>query len=470
MGPLIVLAVLALGSPFASAVTDSSMGIAKSAANLSLRQNRYLGEVQNSKQHANYTQFAGALNLEPENPRFISYKVNALAEGSFEAREELYFGVPEAYIENFDRSIRFSVGRKKRTWSRLDEQFSLGVWQPQLRWDYLAPEQQGLTGLFIDANLTDHLRIVFFTSQVNLPDQGPQYKLEKGSFSSTNRWFQQPHLAVNLFDGTPFAADAPLYYKIDQPSYDSLFLQSSFALGLDYDSPNGFWTHFNVAYKPRNQIHLGIECTNCGNVGGPTPLEITASIHPKIVKHFVATWEMGFDRTDDRGWVSLTAELPSPSGFPDRYEEAPLDDVLIAGTAYQHYLGNWLGGRPSWLQYSYLRVVEIGSKNKGGMLNQDEVRSSMDRFPFKNLAGLDWKIRLSQKAKNRVHWTNRYQYAMDEEGGWLSSQLEWNQGNVIWNFGVDVLGSQVDPASDKAGLFTRYRANDRVFGGVSYVF
>ncbi len=468
MGSLILIAVFALGSPLASAAPES--GLAKSAANLSLRQNRYLGEVQSSTQQANYTQFAAALNLEPESPRFVSYKLNALAEGSFEAREEFYFGVPEAYIENFNRNLRFSVGRKKRTWSRLDELFNFGVWQPQLRWDYLAPQQQGLTGLFIDWNITSNFRMVFFTSQVNVPDQGPQYKLENGSFSSTNRWFQQPHLAVNLFDGTAFASGAPLYYKIDQPSYDSLFLQSSFALGFDFDADNGFWTHFNVAYKPRNQIHLGVECTNCGNVGGPTPLEITATIHPKIVKHFLATWEMGFDRVDDRGWLSVTGELPSGSGFPGRYEEAPLDDVLIAGGAYQHYLGAWLGGMPSWLQYSYLRVVEIGSKSKGGALREDQVESSMDRFPVKNLAALDWKIRLSQKASHRLHWTNRYQYAVDEEGGWLSSQLDLNQGHVSWNLGVDVLGSQVDPASNRAGLFTRYRSNDRVFGGVTYVF
>lgn len=468
MRSLILLAVLATVSSFALAQTSG--GLAKSAANLSLRQNRYLGEVQNSTQEANYTQFAAGLNLEPENPRFISYKLNAFAEGAFESREEFYYGIPEAYVENFNRTLRFSVGRKKRVWSRLDEQFNFGVWQPQLRWDYLAPQQQGLTGLFIDYNISSNLRLVFFTSQVNIPDQGPNYKLENGKFSSTNRWFQPPHAAVNLFNGTQFASDAPLYFRIDKPDGGDLFLQSSFALGLDFDADNGFWSHFNVAYKPRNQIHLGIECTNCATVGGPSPLEITATIHPKIVKHYVATWEAGFDHVDDRGWISATAELPDRSGFPKGYEEAPLEDVLIAGAAYQHYLGAWLNGKPSWLQYSYLRVLETGLKGGSNLLREDQVQSSLDRYPIKNLAAVDWKIRLSQRAGNRVHWTNRYQYSIPEQGGWLSSQLDWNLGNLNWIFGVDVLGSQVSPASDKAGLFTRYRANDRVFGGVTYVF
>ncbi len=475
MGSLIIRAGVVFTTLLAGigATAQTSTGFSRSAANLTLRQNRYLGEVQNSKQQANYTHFAGGLNLEPENPRFLSYKLHAFAEGSFEAREEFYVGMPEAYVENFHPSLRFSVGRKKRTWSRLDELFNFGLWQPQLRWDYLKPEQQGLAGLFIDWNISSNFRLVFFTSQVNIPDQGPQYKLENGQFSSTNRWFQQPHSAVSMFSGTQFASDVPLYFQIDQPSYDSLFLQSSFAIGFDYDSDSGFWSHFNVAYKPRNQIHLGIECTNCGNVGGAAPLEITATIRPKIVKHFVATWETGFDRVDDRGWISLTAELPSSSGFPvsEHFVEAPLDDVLIAGAAYQHYLGAWLGGMPSWLQYSYLRVLPMNVSGKSGPLKrEDQVQSSLDRYPIRDLAALDWKLRLSQKAKLRLHWTNRYQYSIPEQGGWLSSQLELNQGSVVWSLGMDVLGSQVNPRSNQAGLFTRYRANDRVFGGVSYVF
>ena len=468
MGNLLILAVLAMGSLSVSA--QSTAGPAKTAAKFGLRQQRFIGEVQNPNQFANYTQFGANFNLEPENPRFFSYKVSALAEGTFEARQELYAGVPEAYLESFNPHLRFSVGRKRRTWSRLDEQFYLGLWQPQLRWDYLAPQQQGLTGLFVDWNISSNWRLSFFTSQVNLPDQGPQYRLNDGKFSSMNRWFQEPNSRVSLFGGTSYASEAPLYYQIDTPPYDELFLQSSFALGLAYDSASGFWTHFNLAYKPRNQIHLGMECTNCGNVGGTTPLEITATIHPKIVKHLLASWEMGFDRVDDRGWFSVSGELPSASGFPEDYEEGALNRMVVAGAAYQHFVGSWLGGRPSWLQYSYMRLFEFPQASPSTLVTSDQVQSSLDRFAFRNLAALDWKIRLSQRASHRLHWTCRYQYSIPERGGWLSSSLDWTQGPLNWNFGLDILGSGVDASSSRAGLFTRYRSNDRVFGGVTYVF
>lgn len=129
------------------------------------------------------------------------------------------------------------------------------------------------------------------------------------------------------------------------------------------------------------------------------------------------------DRVDDRGWFSLTAELPNRSGFPEAYEEALLDDVLISGMAYQHYLGDWIGRRPSWLQLSYWRVFDLTEKGQGGVLKEDQVKSSLDRYPLRNVAALDWKIRLSQKSSSRLHWMNRYQYSIPEEGG--GYRLNW---------------------------------------------
>ncbi len=465
MGLLFVLAAFAVGGPLAFASSQSA-----SYLNLDLRQDRYLGGVQHSTQQSNYTQMAAELFLAPDKVKSLNYKLNARGQGAFESRDESYLGVPEAYVGTANSRVTVTAGRKIRTWSRIDEEFHLGVWQPELRWDYLKPQQQGLTGLFLEAEVSRRLRFTVFGSGVNLPDQGPQYRLDNGRFYSSNRWFQQPAGNLGLFRGTAFASDAPLYFQVDRPDDKKLFFNPSIAAAMDYQN-DGFWLRTNYAYKPRNQIHLGLECTNCANLGGGTPLEITATIHPKIVMHHVATIETGFDRVDDHGWVSLTAEFPDRSQFPNEYEEAPLDDVLIAGLAYQHYLGRRIIGRPSWLQYSYLRVFEVGSKSKASLLKEeDQVQSSLDRYPLKDVAAFDWKILLSQFSSSKLNWTNRYLYSIPEQGGWLSSQLELNQGPVNWLLGADILGSSVSPASNKAGLFTRYRANDRVFGGVSYVF
>jgi len=442
---------------------------ATSYLDLNLRQNRYFGEVPNPNQDSNYTLFATDLNLETQSPGF-AYKLNPMAQGDFNNSNEFYFGVPEAYVQ--PRKIapwfNLTIGRAKRSWSRLDEEFNLGVWQPQLRWDYLAPVQQGLTGVFFDWSLSSQLRFTFFTSPLHFPDQGPQYRLNGGRFESSNRWFEQPHSQLQ-FQGNSFAKDAPLYFQLERPTEEEIIMHSSFGLGLHYEFAAGLWTTVNYAYKPRNQIHLGLECSNCAKIGSPQPLEVTAVIHPKIVKHHVITIESGFDRVDDRGWASLTADVPNKSGFPAEYQEAPLNPMLIGGLGYQHYLREWIG-KPSWLHYSYMRVFELQGSGKGGLVDDDQVKSSLDRYPFKDLASVDWRIQLTSKRSNALSLRNRYSYSIPERGGWLSTSFDLAQGPVVWMVGVDILGADVDANSQKAGLFSTYRANDRVFGGVSYVF
>ncbi len=171
---------------------------------VNLRQNRYLGDVQGTHQQFNYTNMAVDLNLETQSPGF-NYRLNPVAQGALEVRDEFYFGIPEAYVQprKIAPGFNLTIGRQKRTWSRLDEQFHLGVWQPQLRWDYLAPIQQGLTGVFFDWSLSTNLNFTFFTSPLHIPDQGPQFRLENGQFMSANRWFAQPTSRVALFRDTP---------------------------------------------------------------------------------------------------------------------------------------------------------------------------------------------------------------------------------------------------------------------------
>jgi hypothetical protein len=450
-----------------------SQAVAKPAQNylnLDLRQNRYLGAVPNPNQESNYTLFATDLNLETQTSGF-AYKFNPLAQGDFNNKDEFYLGVPEAYVQPRKIAPWFSltIGRKKRTWSKADEEFNLGLWQPQLRWDYLAPVQQGLTGVFFDWQLGPALSLMFFTSPLAFPDQGPQYRLNNGSFESSNRWFEQPHSRLQFQGNTAVSKDAPLYFEIQKPTEEEIIMHSSFGFGVRYGASSQLWTNLNYAYKPRNQIHLGIECSNCAKIGSPQALEVTAVIHPKIVKHHVLTWEMGFDRTDDHGWVSITGDVPNKSGFPDAYQEAPLDPMMVFGAGYSHYVLDWIG-KPSWLGYSYMRVFELNSSKKSGLFDDDQVKSSLDRYPFKDLASVDLRIQLSQKKSNIWSLRNRYSYSIPERGGWLSTSIELTQGSLSWTLGADILGAEVDSNSDGAGLFSTYRANDRFFGGVSYVF
>lgn len=465
----LIIAGIWLGVSSWSCVAFSATGA--SYFNFSLRENRYVTETGLETQGNGYTVYGSDLNLETQSSGF-DFKFNPVFEGAFESKDEFYFGVPQVYAQprKIAPGFNLTIGRLKRQWSRLDEEFNLGIWQPQLRWDYLAPQQEGLMGIFFDWSLSSSLHFSFFTSPLFIPDQGPQFHLKNGQFVSSNRWFVPPTSRVALFQNTAYASDAPLYFEIAKMSEEDIFMHSSFGFSMNYQPGGPYWSQVSYAFKPRNQIHLGIECANCGKLPtGASPVEVTAVIHPKVVNHNVLTWEAGFDRIDDRGWVSLTGDVPVASGFPDTYAESPMNSSVTAGFAYQHFLGH-LVGIPSWLQYSYMRIFEFKQRSGGHMAGTEDVQSSLDRYPYQEIAAVDWRILLSQLQSNRLNWRNRYTYSIPERGGWLSSALEWARGPLTFTVGVDILGADVSPDSPKAGLFSRYRANDRFYGGMSYVF
>jgi hypothetical protein len=205
-------------------------------------------------------------------------------------------------------------------------------------------------------------------------------------------------------------------------------------------------------------------------IGSPSiPLQVDAVIHPVVIKHNVITMETGFDRIDDRGYVSVTGDFPNSSGFPTTYFESPLDSMLIAGGAYQYYLYRWVGV-PTWVKVAYLKVFDVHSADKQALVQSDQVQSSLDRYPYRELAAIEGKIFLRQRHLNHIQVSTRYSYSIPEKGGWLSANLEWAEGPWTWTLGLDFLGSDTMPSSPNAGLFTRYRSNDRVYGGLGYVF
>ena len=140
--------------------------------------------------------------------------------------------------------------------------------------------------------------------------------------------------------------------------------------------------------------------------------------------------------------------------------------MVIAGAAYQHYLYSLIG-IPSWLKYSYMKTFDVQSKDKNGSV---EVHSSLDRYPYSEVMAVEFKVLVRQKRMDRLELKTRYNFTPPDSGSWLSSSIDWSQGPLTWSLGFDFLGSDTDPNAPNAGLYTQYRQNDRVYGGVNYVF
>lgn len=428
-----------------------------------LSQQQYAGDGQTEAQRRQYTNVGFDADLKGKWAG-LGAGFHGIYQGTIQSGDEQYVGIPEAYIgeaKSDEMGIRWTVGRQKRHWSYLDEEFGMGIWQPQLRWDYLNPIQQGLTGLFFDFASTKTVSLSFFASSVFLPDQGPNFRLQDGQFVSNNRWFWSPRLTAHLFNQHP-----PVSYALDMPNVSDVVFQPSLGTQLRFESHSSpWWGQVAYAYKPMNQMHLGYECKQCVPLGNLSP---QATIHPSVLMHRVATAEAGFKDDNQRGWLSVTSDIPTSPKGPTEWAQSNYDDVIFAGASYAHYMA--LLRRPGWLKVSYLRAFEKQRPLPVNSLMDGPVESSLDRYPYREIVAIDWEWVLKQTAKNQLNWRTRYTYSIPERGSWISSQLWLRQEKWSWNLSLDLLGSEIDPASSQAGLFTRYRENDRFMGGVSYVF
>ena len=447
----------------------SIVGLADDRASLSidLNQAQYAGGSKTDAQADAYTFMGLKLNVEGRG-KYIDYKLTPQARGTMGDSSESYFGVTEAYISQKSLAPGFSLslGTRLRHWSYLDEEFNVGIWQPQLRWDYLAPQQKGLTGIFFDWDLSSSVQVTLFTSPIAIPDQGPQFRLQDGEFSTGNRWFYEPQSRLQLFSRQGVSDSTPLLYDLEAPGAEELIMHSSFGMAVKLRPAGPFWLQLAYAFKPMNQIHLGLECTTCYNLATPER-EFQAKIHPKIIKHNVFTLESGFEDSDRKGFLSVTADVPNPSGMPGTWEESSLHTMLFMGGAFEQYVGNFV--RPLWMRYSYMKAIEFKGRKKDGILG-DQVESSLDRYPYRDVASIGGKFLLSQIRSRQITLQSRYLYSIPENGGWINAGFDWVMGPATWGLSVDVLGAEVDPNSSKAGLLSRYRANDRINGGFTYAF
>lgn len=425
-----------------------------SAAAISLEQSQFLSEPTNaSNQSARGS--VGLRLLHMSGKTYIK-KAEAYGEYVFSEGEAPYLSVPELYIESqYNSPLFFNIGRKKRLWSRMDEEWDLGLWQPLARWDYFKPESQGLIGLGFGAKTT-RLGFEVLLSPLFVPDHGPQFELEDGQFQSNNRWFWRPQTELAVFNQS-----SNLRYRLFKPSEEEVISQFSGALRLwAGDAGQTPWVSASYGYKPVNQFHLAID---------PNYLlsdnEIEVAIYPEVIHHHIATLEAGIGERRLSAWVSATQEWPEQREYPATYIHSPNEQSFFASAAVSHEIGF----RDFLVTWSYLRRWEQSSRQEEGLVDAG-VESSYGRFPIVEAMSVKWRGTLFSKGATRLSWRNQYWYSVDEQGSWLSTGLDLQtSADLLWRLEADILGTSL-PENNTQGLVSRYRNNDRILGGIRYVF
>lgn len=380
-----------------------------------------------------------------------------------------YFEIPEAYIGSSEKlsPFQFFVGRKMEGWSRLDERWGFGIWQPRFRWDYIRPETVGLSGVFLNYK-GNGLRLLGFATPFFIPERGVPTNSENGIVVSNSPWFVPPPTKIAIIN-----KDTPVQYTIRLPEIKDIVLNPGAAMMAYVGHNSGPWLSAAYAFKPINQLLLAYDGNLYPTEKDPNQQVAKADIFPRVLNHHLVSAEAGARNQAMGAWVSALWDRPIRDKTPSRWTTQEVQNGLaLSGTVEMAVAGT--KSNPTKVDMSYLRVYGANASDGGFSKVNGSVFDS--RYPYTEALSVGvrggvpdpfrlWGDRLSATTQLIQDFANR--------GNIFSSEIQYrHQESWMIAFGFDVLGSDAAPDPSRAGndFINRYRANDRVHAGVSYVF
>jgi hypothetical protein len=432
----------------------------------------------------NKIQFYGQLRFEdmqymttlPEAPnlsqsQFLSAQISLVQEsswienavdfgaGTFFSRNQSHIAVHELYTSPRTDNFRVYVGRKLNAWSEMDREWNLGIWQPYFEIDALRPEAQGLTGVFFDVNRSD-FQVLGFVTPMFIPSMGPDIREENGALVSDSRWYRSPSNQLD-FTNKPI----PVSYSLSVPETSELVGHGGYgAMGRVGNKDRGPWLVSSFGYAPVNSlllkrnIRLPIADPNVGVI-----------VSPEVTYHKVFSSDLGYTMGNVRATVSYLQDDPE-TRLPDMdWAIQKLDGIRAYSASLDWNVPQFLT-RSVLLQVSYLKVDGGGIQDITADGTSDSLNLFDQRLKFTNAVKVKVQGELARIFHRPLVTKFSWLYDRDQKGSMINSEFLFYPSQV-WALvvGTDILG--VDDENYKPSNFlNEYRANDRVYGGMTYVF
>lgn len=373
-----------------------------------------------------------------------------------------YVEAPEAYVgtsPELNSTFQFSVGRRRVSWSRLDDFWSLGIWQPRFRWDYLRPESVGLAGAFVHITRPS-FQLAIFGSPGFIPERGAPLEVKDGRVTSLSPWMSAPPATMD-FAGR----SVPVRYSLQIPSLEKIALQPGMSARARVGSQDGAWGAAGYAYKPMNQLLMGLE-----GFYNLTTQQIDAVIHPRVLYHHLLSVEAGIEAQPIGGWVSFLTDHPVRDATPGDWTTQEVVPSYALSSAVEFSLWGE-AEQATRLSFGYLRQWGGNAADSGANASSDGSSHFEYRYPFQNTLAFNVKSPLPGDWGRHFRINTRFLYDIENQGTIYSTELRFSPDRS-WSLGLgaDILsapGAGLGPKPDFVGT---YRANDRFHGGVTYVF
>lgn len=366
-----------------------------------------------------------------------------------------YLNIPEFYVESRQSETEtFYIGRKKMLWSELDAQWDLGVWEPLFKWNPLAPERQGLTGLFwqVDRPL---YTVVLFASPLYIPDQGPSFEIDNGEFVKGNPWFRRPPDTIRIREE---ATD--IEYGFERPNESQVVLQKSFGGKVSFGDPQGLRMQLSYIYKPINSLAVGYQGNlDLGQLKGNVQLQ------PQVYYHSLAGADFSYRFKRMRFGVSGILERPTKDDtFEADWTRPVYSDAFLLSPFIEMDWGRWA--------FNYQRLDIFGGKvTEEGELASADRAPLMARYPFRQANQVsilsNWNFSKVRRLLAKVSYT----IPDNDSFQLIRFNARWRLSG-LWSLMAEaqvVKAGEFATAADQNEI-AQFENNDRFMMGAGYVF
>ena len=359
--------------------------------------------------------------------------------------DELYFSQNIVFLDS-----KISLGRKVEEWSKGETIWKEGLWQARKSADPLNYKTQGLVGLFYELK-QPNFKLTAFTSGFFVPEFDPQYNIEDGKITSNNPWFPSLIEQVEMFGNLN-----EINYTIQQPKNEDVVQQSSQALKLEYDN-GAFHASSSVARKPINRLFLRLPFSQRAS---EDIVDIT--VVPVVLTHDLASYSMGYRSKKWKIWFDVTDEKPVLD-TPNYDWISQMAGDSIQSTAYAAFM---FGGSETYVSYHNLQsddVADYGEVVEGS-------QSSIFDPRFQSFNALKVGIKNLKYKQNSL--AVEATYDEPQKAGVFKVNYDYHYSEKL-AFHVDaaLIGlTNESEATEEKGFMRKYRANDYLTSGFTYVF
>ncbi len=405
-----------------------------------------------------YSQFlSGQLSYVGE----TSWLENAadISAGTFFSQNQSHIVVHEIYTSPRTQGYRAYVGRKKNVWSEADHEWNLGVWQPYFELDALRPEEQGLTGVFLDVNRQDW-QVLGMVTPIFIPSLGPDIREENGGLVADSRWYHAPSRQADLINNKPTL----ITYKLGIPEAAQLAAHGGYAfMGRAGDKDQGLWAVSSYGYTPVNQLLLK------RNVKYQINSDVGVIVSPDITYHSIFSADLGFTQGNVRATVSYLQDSPEEKRPDTDWVIQKLYGIRAYSAGIDWTIPNFFS-RSILMQVNYLRVDGGNIQDIGSDGTADDINLYDQRLKFTDVVKIKVQGELLRIYRRPLVTKFAYLYDKDQKGSMINTEfLFYPSQEWALLMGADLLGTE-DDSYKVSGFLNQYRANDRVYGGMTYVF